>query len=152
MIEDIIQKVSIHKSRAKKALDEIVSWGYLDSSIFEDFDKVKTIDSFIYRFIKLQDIMGEKLFRFFLDEIGEYNDIMSLIDVLDRLEKLKIIDDANKWIEIRKLRNILTHEYPNNESDLIEGIELAIESFNEIENIFNSIIAYRKQIKERILK
>lgn len=55
--------------------------------IFDDFKKIKTIDTFIYRFIKLQELMGEKLFKIFLDEIDEYKDNMSLLDMLDKLEK-----------------------------------------------------------------
>jgi len=65
MINDILAKVELHKKRAKCALEEIILWEHLDSEIFEDFEKIKTIDTFIYRFIKLQDIMGEKLFKVF---------------------------------------------------------------------------------------
>jgi len=122
MINDILEKLNLHKSRAKQALLEIKEWEYLDSEIFEDFEKIKTIDTFIYRFIKLQDLIGEKLFKYFLDEIGEYKDNMSLLDMLDKLEKFEIVDDAKEWMRYRKLRNQLTHEYPNNEDDVIEGI------------------------------
>jgi uncharacterized protein YutE (UPF0331/DUF86 family) len=143
MIDDILDKVNLHKKRAKFALHEIQEWESLDSEIFEDFEKIKTVDSFIYRFIKLQDIMGEKLFKVFLDEIGEYKDSMSLLDVLDKLEKFQIIEDASKWMEYRKLRNQLTHEYPNNEEDVVEGIKLAISVFEEIEQILKNIVEYR---------
>jgi hypothetical protein len=142
MITDIIDKVMLHKKRAKSALDEIVAWQELDSDIFENFEKIKTVDTFIYRFIKLQDTMGEKLFKTFLDEIGEYKDNMSLLDILDKLEKFEIINSASDWMSYRKLRNQLTHEYPNNEDDIIEGIKLSIEAYYEIDIIFNKIIQY----------
>ncbi len=142
MITDIIEKVKLHKKRARCALDEISSWDNMDCEVFEDFEKIKTIDTFIYRFIKLQDMIGEKLFKIFLDNIGEYKDNMSLLDILDKLEKFEIIDDANKWMEYRKLRNILTHEYPNNEQDIIDGILLSIDVYYEIDIIFNNIIKY----------
>jgi len=142
MIEDIIEKVKLHKKRAKCALDEISAWESLDCQIFEDFEKIKTVDTFIYRFIKLQDAMGEKLFKVFLDTLGEYKDNMSLLDVLDKLEKFGIIDDADRWMEYRKLRNQLTHEYPNNEQEIIEGIKLAMNVFYEIDTIFNNIVNY----------
>jgi len=145
MISEIIEKVEIHKSRAKSALLEIKSWSVFDSDVFEDFEKIKTIDTFIYRFIKLQDMMGDKLFKIFLDEIGEYKDNMSLLDVLDKLEKFDIIDDSYSWMEYRKLRNKLTHEYPNNEQDIVDGIYLAIEAFEKIEAILNNIIEYKNR-------
>ena len=145
MINDILAKVELHKKRAKCALEEIIVWEHLDSEIFEDFEKIKTIDTFIYRFIKLQDIMGEKLFKVFLDEIGEYQDSMSLLDVLDKLEKFNIIDNSFEWMEYRKLRNKLTHEYPNNEQDVIDGIKIAIEVFTKIELILENIIRYKNK-------
>ncbi len=86
--------------------------------------------------------MGEKLFKVFLDDIGEYRDNMSLLDVLDKLEKFEIIDNANKWFEYRKLRNQLTHEYPNDEDEIIDGIKIAIDVFYEIETILRSIEKY----------
>ena len=90
MINDVLQKVELHKSRAKSALEEIKDWSSINSEIFKDFEKIKTIDTFIYRFIKLQDMMGEKLFKIFLDEIGEYKDNMSLLDMLDKMEKFEL--------------------------------------------------------------
>lgn len=145
MINEIIEKVQLHKNRAKSALLEIKDWENIDCEIFENFEKIKVIDTFIYRFIKLQDMMGDKLFKIFLDEIGEYKDNMSLLDILDKLEKFNIIEDAYSWMEYRKLRNKLTHEYPNNEQDIVDGIYLAIEVFEQIENILNNIIDYKNK-------
>ena len=145
MMQEIIDKINLHKSRAKLAQKEIRAFdNELSVEIFEDFEKVKTIDTFIYRFIKFQDMMGEKLFRFFLDELGEYKESMSLLDILDKLEKLGFIDDAMQWMQYRKLRNKLTHEYPNNEDEIVEGIILALQTFDEMEAIFNTIIEYKK--------
>jgi len=142
MIQDILEKINLHKKRLKLALAEIEQWDDFDSDIFENFEKIKTVDTFIYRFIKLQDIMGEKLFKAFLNKIGEYKNSMSLLDILDKLEKFEIIDDANRWMQYRKLRNQLTHEYPNNEDDIIDGIKIAIQSFVEIEIILDNITQY----------
>ena len=146
MIHDILAKVNLHLSRASQARDEINEFKKdLDTSSFQEFEKVKTIDTFIYRFIKLQDMMGDKLFRIFLDKIGEYKDSMSLLDILDKLEKLNIIDDANKWMEYRNLRNKLTHEYPSNEDEVVQGIFLALDVFVDIEKIFNDINSYTQE-------
>lgn len=149
MINDILEKIELHRNRAKKAILEIKQWKKLDCEFFEDFEKVKTIDTFIYRFIKFQDMMGDKLFRIFLDEIGEYKDNMSLLDVLDKLEKIGILDNSYSWMEYRKLRNNLTHEYPNNEQDILDGIELALDAFSHMELILEKIIEYKnlKNIK-----
>ena len=114
-------------------------------TIYEDKEKIKTIDAFIFRFIKLQDFMGDKLFKDILKTVGEYKDNMSLIDILDKLEKLEIIKDADRWINYRAIRNKLTHEYPDNQEEVIEGINLAIMYFEEISLVLNSIKSYIKE-------
>ena len=147
MINDIFDKINLHNSRLKLAYKEIVDFEVLDVEIFDDFEKLKTIDTFIYRFIKLQDLVGNKLFKLFLDEIGEYQDNMSLLDVLDKLERFKIISDSKKWMYYRKLRNQLTHEYPNNEDDIIDGIKLSLIAYKEIVDIVGNIKDYLNQRK-----
>jgi hypothetical protein len=147
MIQETLEKVHLHLKRAKSAMNEIKGWNGIDAGVFDDFEKIKTIDTFIYRFIKLQDMMGEKLFRIFLDEIGEYKDSMSLLDILDKLEKLEIIENGEDWMTYRKLRNKLTHEYPSNENEIVEGIKLSIEVFGEIEKILGNIESYKERRK-----
>lgn len=136
----------MHRDRAQLALLEIKEWSQIDKDIFDNFEKVKTADTFIYRFIKYQDMMGDKLFRIFLTGLGEYKDNMSLLDVLDKLEKLELIKSANEWMEFRHLRNQLTHEYPDNEHDIVEGIILALNVFDEMNHIFHAIVEYSQKI------
>jgi hypothetical protein len=42
-------------------------------------------------------------------------------------------------MEFREIRNTLTHEYPDSEDEIIEGIKLALIAFNEIKIIYNNI-------------
>ncbi len=73
----------------------------IDKSIYDDKEKIKTIDAFIFRFIKLQDFMGDKLFKEVLKSVGDYKDNMSLIDILDKLEKLEIINDCGSMAQLQ---------------------------------------------------
>jgi len=128
MLREAIDTAYLHFNRAKDNYDEIIKRP-IDLNIYKDKERIKTIDAFIFRFIKLQDFMGDKFFRAILESVGEYKDNMSLIDVLDKMEKLGMITNADKWIEFRVARNKLTHEYPDNQEDIIEGVELAIGNF-----------------------
>lgn len=65
------------------------------------------------RFSKLQDYLGAKIFDICLEAHKETFLGMSMIDKLNKLEKIGIIDSADFWDELRELRNHLTHEYPN---------------------------------------
>ncbi len=145
MIEDAIKISKIHLERLEKVVEEIKNMGNLEDLDLEDFEVIKTVDAFIFRFIKLQDYMGNKLFKAFLIKIGDYKDEMSFIDMLDRLEKLRIIDSAENWIKLRKLRNRLTHEYPDELEEILEDIKEALKYVEQFKNVFQRITEYLKK-------
>ena len=141
MIKDAINITDIHFKRLKMAYEEIkiIDLGQLD---WQDFDFIKLMDTFIFRFIKLQDYMGGKLFKVFLMTIGDYKDEMSFIDILDRLEKLHIIDSTEDWLMLRKLRNKLAHEYPDQLDEIKKDIEELLKYFYLLEQTYNNIKDY----------
>ena len=57
--------------------------------------------------------MGSSLFPRLLAAVGESDDSFTLIDKLHRLEKLGVITDTAVWLDMRKLRNHIAHEYPD---------------------------------------
>ncbi len=69
-------------------------------------------DQLIYRFSKLQDSMGSRLFKQILEALEEDIDGLPFIDILYKLEKLKLLDNAKDWITLRQIRNTISHEYP----------------------------------------
>ncbi|MCF6218696.1 MAG: hypothetical protein L3J62_04715 [Gammaproteobacteria bacterium] len=146
MISETFQTLALHISRANRAHEEVVSFSNtLSAESLDDFDKVKVIDSFIFRFIKIQDLMGNKLFRELLDALGEYQPSMSMLDVLDRLEKLELLSSAEQWMDYRNLRNVLTHEYPDNREELLEGIHTALNVFADIKSLNETLFQYAKK-------
>ena len=89
-------------------------------------------DQIIYRFSKLQDCMGAKLFKSVLLYEGE-NVNKPFLDILNRLEDIDIIN-VDEWFEIRDLRNEIAHDYEDNE-------EMAI-------NILNTIYKLKIDLRE----
>jgi len=135
-LEHVKKELNIHFSRLDMILPELKSYLPFSEQDFNDIEKIKTIDSFIYRFTKVQDRMGEKFFPLILAELYEYKSNMAFIDVLNRLEKLELLESSDAWIEYRKLRNTLTHEYPDNEDEIIEAINLSIEVYEKMKTIY----------------
>jgi len=135
-IVQIKEELDIHFKRIDMILPEIKSYLPFSNDDFEDIEKIKAIDSFIYRFTKIQDKMGDKFFPATLRELQEYKNSMALIDVLNRLEKLELLENSDDWIDYRKLRNSLTHEYPNNSDDVLEAINLSIEVYETMKTIY----------------
>lgn len=68
-------------------------------------------DQILFRFIKLQDCMGERLVPATLEHLAEPWTDKPMRDRLDRLEKLGYLD-VEAWLRWRVLRNRLAHEYP----------------------------------------
>lgn len=69
-------------------------------------------DQILFRFMKLQDAMGERLVAGTLDSLAEPFEDWPMRDRLDRLEKLGFVD-VDAWLAWRALRNRLAHEYPD---------------------------------------
>ncbi len=52
-----------------------------------------------------------------------------LVEILRRMEKYGIVLSLDDWMEIRLLRNSLTHEYLTDETAVIENINAAFTSY-----------------------
>jgi len=148
MIIETFQTLAMHIARANQAYEEIIGFSEnLSEEDLDDFDKVKVIDSFVFRFIKVQDLMGNKLFKEVLMLLGEYEPSMSMLDVLDRMEKLLLLNSAETWLEYRNLRNILTHEYPDNRNEILSGIHEALSVYGKLKLIYQNIFTYMQHKK-----
>ena len=67
------------------------------------------LDAFVSRFGRLQDTLADKFLPTLLDALAEPK--ASAIDNLDRAEKLGWLESTDDWLEMRKLRNQMVHEY-----------------------------------------
>lgn len=104
----------LHYKRMIFAWENIEKYFPLNEEAFGAIDpfQMALFDQFIYRFSKLQDSMGKRLFRQILDLLQEETEGLPFIDILNKLEKLHLIDDAKTWIALRHTRNAISHEYP----------------------------------------
>ena len=73
ILKETLKVAKIHLTRLEVAKKEINSLGAIDNLNLIDWEVLKVIDTFIFRFIKLQDFLGNKVFKLFLKVIGEYN-------------------------------------------------------------------------------
>jgi hypothetical protein len=78
-------------------------------AIKNDSALAERLDAFVGRIGRLQDNLGDKLLPQLLDAMAEKTG--AAIENLDRAEKLGWIESADVWLEIRKLRNHMVHEY-----------------------------------------
>ena len=86
-----------------------------------DIDLSERVDAFVSRFSRLQDTVGDKLLPQLLTVLGEKTE--SVIDNLDRAEKLGFLDSADEWMSIRNLRNQMVHEYIEDPLILLSALQ-----------------------------
>lgn len=105
-------------------------------------DEIALMDQLIYRFTKLQDAIGNKLFKCVLIMLDEEVANKSQIDIFNRLEQLEIISDYERWKSLRELRNELSHEYGENDNESAEKINLLFEKIPDLKNYLDEIMKY----------
>ena len=111
----------------------------------EDEEIIFIIDSLLFRFAKLQDFLGQKIFRAFLEYQGLI--FSSFFDILKELEKEKILD-IDLWGSLREIRNELAHEYPDKE-EIKEKIIFIITNVNKLIDVYNNIESKFYEIKQK---
>jgi hypothetical protein len=99
------------------------------------------VDQMIFRFSKLQDTMGEKLFPALLEIMGEEVKSKPFIDRLNRIEELGLVY-KNEWMDLRKDRNEIAHEYSFNKDEVVDGINTIYNALNKLLSIYDTFYNY----------
>jgi len=146
----ILKECDKHLLRLNSASRKMSSFMPLTPHKYEILteDEIEHIDQFLFRFSKLQDAMGQKLFKNFLSALDEDITHFAFIDILNKLEKIEILEDINIWRELREYRNELSHNYDDDpqitseiisnlysKKEIIEAIYVKIKSRIELSSL-----------------
>jgi len=124
LYEESMHEVMMHRRRIGEAIE----------CLDREPDSVPCTDQLIYRFSKLQDAMGKKLFRAYLSMVGEMDETMTMIDVLNKLEKWHLLE-RSFWKRVRDIRNEIAHNYdddPEVTKLIVSQIKEALPKIDEI--------------------
>jgi hypothetical protein len=99
-------------------------------------------DQLIYRFSKLQDSMGSRLFKQLLEALEEDISGSPFIDILYKMEKLNLLDDVKEWVSLRQTRNTVAHEYPFLKEIQIDELNFLPEEVEKLSAIWLKLKAY----------
>ena len=144
---DESQKHIIKIQKANEVLEEIMP---IDVTTLENLNEQQQdkLDILAFRFSKLQDLLGDKIFRNILEYSG-FNVQQSFVKLLSELEREGILD-LNQWIEMRNARNRIAHEYPDNEEIITSSINFIYEHSSYLIELTNRLERYFDEItKER---
>ena len=143
-LKEAVLLCSIHYERMSFAWEKINSHFPFDSNEYLSLapEELSFIDQLIFRFSKLQDSMGGRLFPAILDALGEEIKERPFIDRLARLEELTVIPSADDWMMLRETRNVVTHEYPFITDEVIDGLNLLGNHYQLIRQIWQQVQSY----------
>ncbi len=144
MLNESLHTARIHLVRMQFAYSRIRNYFPLSIDKYADIseDEMCFFDQFIYRFSKLQDVIGAKLFKSILINLGEDISAMPYIDIVLKLEKLKVIRSAEEWFQLREIRNLLTHEYPLNQQEVVDDLNLLFGRYQQLLDIWQQTDTY----------
>jgi hypothetical protein len=86
-------------------------------------EAIMVVDQLIYRFTKMQDSLGTRFLPALYALLEDDDRPRPFLDILNRLEQLRVVEDVATWQFFRDLRNPLAHDYP-------ESIQQTIATFN----------------------
>ncbi len=143
-LEKIINECKKHKMRLNEASVDMKSFMPLDIEKYDSLtkDQIRIIDQFLFRFSKLQDSVGNKLFKTILLVLGEDLNDMAFIDIFNRLEKLNLVNDIESWFELRQIRNDLSHNYEDDKDELCEILNNIYSKKDQLFSYFDRIYDY----------
>jgi len=139
----ILYECNQHKKMIKNSYGKINPYLPLDKDRYLDFglEEIGYIDQYLFRFSKLQDSMGEKLFSTMLFLLGEDFSKKPFIDILNRLEKMELLY-KDEWLNLRKIRNNVAHEYSFNIPELVDSLNNIYDVTDNLLKIYSNINSY----------
>ena len=145
-LENYFYEANRHIEHIIEAKDELNT----PISSYENLSKLEkfALNTLIFRFSKLQDLLGVKIFREYLNFSGMNVAELSFFDILKLIEKEKICN-IDEWNELRKIRNDIAHDYPQELDEMLEKVNLFIKKSDELVNIAKNIESKYNEIKQR---
>lgn len=81
----------------------------IDKKAHYSFEEMETFDSLTSKFNRSSDIYSQKVLRTIQELLHE--PFVPFIDMLNKAEKMEVLQSADAMITIRDLRNQVAHEY-----------------------------------------
>lgn len=117
----VVHKECGHLAHTDQRLFELPFSVERAEQLDSDPETAERVEAFVGRFGRLQDTLGDKLLPLLLAALGETT--AAMIDNLDKAERLDLIDSADDWLAMRKLRNQMVHEYVEDPEILASALQ-----------------------------
>ena len=135
-----LEEAAVHINRLQEILPTLKKMYPLSIENFsalsvEEQDK---LDVLAFRFAKLQDLLGTKIFREYLSALQYPVEDKNFLELLKELDKENILD-IDLWSEFRGVRNSISHDYPSEEEEKVEAVNYLVEHIEKLIEITQNI-------------
>lgn len=146
-LQEHLEECAKHEEKMRVAHKHLSTHLPLTKETFINLDEIQSgfLDQFVYRFSKLQDTLGEKIFPALLLLGRENIKGKTFLDILQRLEELDLLR-ADEWIALRELRNEIVHEYSQNVEEVVQALNAI---FEKSDMLFRVHVQIREFVKEK---
>lgn len=103
-------------------------------------EQAEMLEAFVSRFGRMQDTIGEKLLPRWLAALAE--SARSQIEVLQRAERLGVLESVDDWLAARQLRNRLVHEYMTDAGRFAQDLNRALAACRMLFDCYNRVYRY----------
>lgn len=143
-LQEMLKIADIHADRIRLAMTKIKHIFPVNAKYIEKIpdNELAWAELLISRFEKLQDFIGGKIIDAFFEDQEEIVSDFTMIDKLNKLERLGIIEDIEVWRKMREVRNHLAHEYP-------EHPEIAADYLNQLVDLVPELLRVLNNIKNK---
>lgn len=130
-----------HLQRIEEAYEDIAPILPITASSYKTLGKreVQALDQYLYRFSKLQDTLGDKIFRALIKKYEQNDEVLAFMDVLNKLEKIGFLDSAKEWITLRKIRNEISHQYDDEPKEAAQAINAILSQKKALKAIYANV-------------
>lgn len=144
-IQDRLAECARHEEKILAAYRHLLPYFPFTVDKFLHLDEITSgfLDQFVYRFSKLQDTLGERIFPALLLLGKEEVKGKTFLDILHRMEELDLLN-ADEWIDLRELRNEIAHEYSHNADEVVQALNMIIEKSSMLLIIYTRVREFIK--------
>ena len=148
--ETLLHECSVHEKRLAQAKQKCAEIFPLEPTRYSNIsdDQIEHVDQLVYRFTKLQDALGAKLFPQIAAVLREDWASLTVFDVLAELEKARALPSADRWASLREIRNQLAHDY---QDDPVEGSRYLNELYASVGDLLEAARQTELFVRERVL-
>uniref|UniRef100_Q3AU95 Uncharacterized protein n=1 Tax=Chlorobium chlorochromatii (strain CaD3) TaxID=340177 RepID=Q3AU95_CHLCH len=128
-----VEKITIAQEHMRSVLP-------LTPQVYAQLDDVALsfLDQIVFRYSKLQDTLGDKVFPLLLLATGEEVKRKTFLDILNRLEELELVDRMT-WLQLREARNEVTHDYSSEVGETVDAINAIIVASDTLQKLYSTI-------------